>query len=135
MAEADILARFRPKGDVGTAPSDPEGAIDDHVAFGWLRGLRDRAIALELRRRNGNITALPYAYLQKIEFNPSQGLFLTFAGDRFKIEGRNLNAEVKPGVKLFEGLCRHKVTFIQESPQLDQFSDDDRLVVIDSITP
>jgi hypothetical protein len=36
---------------------------EDLVAFGWLRGSRERATMLEIRRRDGSIVALGYSSL------------------------------------------------------------------------
>jgi hypothetical protein len=48
---------------------------------------------------------------------------LSAVGDRFRpgvgiamgINGRNLNAAVRPNVRLFQGITRHKVAWIQEA--------------------
>lgn len=90
---------------------------DDLGAFGWLRGSKDRTVMLELRRRNGNITGLGYSWLERAEFDPSQGITLYFLGKTVKIIGSNLNAEVRPNVRLFAGILRHRVTWIQEADQ------------------
>jgi hypothetical protein len=38
-------------------------APDDLGAFGWLRGVRDRALMLELRRKDDSVMAFAYAWL------------------------------------------------------------------------
>lgn len=91
---------------------------DDVGAFGWLRVPRERAVMLELRRRSGNITGLGYSWLERAEFDPSQGITLYFLGKTVKIIGSNLNAEVRPNVRLFAGILRHRVTWIQEADQV-----------------
>ena len=50
------------------------------AAFGFLRGVRDRAIMLELRHRDGRISAVGYAWLSGAEFDPSAGITLSFGG-------------------------------------------------------
>jgi hypothetical protein len=89
--------------------------LDDLGTFGYLRGVRDRAIMLELRHRSGNVTALGYAWLERAEFNPSEGITLHFSGKTIRITGRNLNAEVRPNVRLFAAILRHRVPWIQEA--------------------
>ncbi|QDU45222.1 hypothetical protein Mal52_37130 [Symmachiella dynata] len=97
-------------------PSQPEtDGFEDCGAFGWLRGVRDHAIMLEIRHKNGRITALGYAWLDSAEFDPSEGITLRFSGRTVKIIGRNLNGEVRPNIRLFDGLVRHRVPWIQEA--------------------
>jgi hypothetical protein len=88
---------------------------DDLGVFGWLRGVRDRAVMLELRRKNRSITALSYVLLERAEFDPSNGITLKFGGTTVRITGRNLNRQPAPHVRLFDGLVRHRVPWLQES--------------------
>lgn len=97
---------------------EPVADEDDLGAFGWLRGQRERAVMLELRRRNGNIIGLGYSWLERAEFDPSQGITLYFLGKTVKITGSNLNAETRPNVRLFNGILRHRVPWIQEADQV-----------------
>lgn len=101
--------------DLDANPSADTEVLDDFGAFGWLRGIRDRAVMLELRQKTGNILAIGYAWLERIEFNPSEGITLYTAGRTIRIQGRNLNAETRPHVRLFQGLTRHRVPWIQEA--------------------
>ena len=97
-------------------PMHPEvQEFDDLGSFGWLRGVRDRAIMLELRKKNGNVLAVGYAWLERAEFDPSVGITLHVAGKTIRIQGRNLNTESRPNVKLFQGITRHRVPWIQEA--------------------
>jgi hypothetical protein len=91
-----------------------DDATDDLGCFGWLRGVRDRALMLELRRKDGSIAAFPYAYIERIDFDPSQGITLQIMGKHVRIKGRNLNGESRPEVRLFNGITRHRVPWIQE---------------------
>ena len=112
-----ILSRYtnrRPEDIVESLPLDAEGT-DDFGSFGWLRGVRDRAVMLELRLKNGNIIALGYSWLDRAECNPSQGITLHFGNQTITVTGRNLNAETRPNVRLFDGLIRHRVPWIQEA--------------------
>lgn len=93
---------------------DPD-ATDDLGCFGWLRGVRERALMLELRRRDGNIIAVPYAFIERMEYDPSEGIALLVPGFRVVLKGRNLNAEVRPHVRLFDGLVRHRVPWVRDA--------------------
>jgi len=90
---------------------------DDLGAFGWLRGTRERAVMLELRRKDGSITAFAYAWLERAEFDPSEGITLRFGMEKVRITGRNLNGEARPNIRLFAGIVRHRVPWIQEADQ------------------
>ncbi|HVX13087.1 MAG TPA: hypothetical protein VHC22_18025 [Pirellulales bacterium] len=72
---------------------------------------------LELRKRNGNIIGRGYSWLEGAEFDPSAGITLYFLGKAVKITGSNLNAEIRPNVRLFNGILRHRVPWIQETDQ------------------
>jgi hypothetical protein len=97
-----------------TAAPEAEG-LDDLGAFGFLRGVRDRAIMLELRHRDGKISAFGYAWLDSVQFDPSEGITLHFGGRQVKLIGRNLNSEARPNMRLLAGIVRHRVPWIQEA--------------------
>lgn len=67
-----------------------------------------RAVMLDLRCKGGEFVSLPYSYLTKIKFNPSESLELYISGNHVKITGRNLH-------EIYNQLCRHRVTFIEAS--------------------
>lgn len=122
MADRTFAARVTERqGDEGrTLDSRLEtDAWDNLGCFGWLRGVRDRAPMLELRRKSGNILAVGYAWLERAEFDPSEGITLHLAGQRVHIKGRNLNSDTRPLVRLFEGITRHRVPWIREATQAD----------------
>jgi hypothetical protein len=98
------------------SPADEEDTIEV-PGFGWLRGIRDTAIMLEIRHRDGHITAFSYNVLDRAEFDPSDGITLKFAGVLVRIMGRNLNVEARPHLRLFEGITRHRVSWIQEADE------------------
>jgi hypothetical protein len=98
-----------------TSPAEEVEAVDDLGAFGWLRGTRERAVMLELRKKDGNILAIGYGWLEKVTFNPSEGITLHIVGQTIRILGRNLNGEVRTNVRLFQGIVRHKVPWLQEA--------------------
>ena len=91
--------------------------LEDLGSFGWLRGVRDRAVMLELRKKDGNILAVGYAWLDKAEFDPSVGITLHIGSQTIKLRGRNLNTEARPNVRLFQGITRHRVPWIQEADE------------------
>lgn len=102
------------KSDVQVEVSEEE-STEDCGMFGWLRGVRDRAIMLEIRHRDGRITAFGYPWLDLVEYNPSEGITLKFSGKSVKIVGSNLNAEVRPNVRLVEGIIRQRISWIAET--------------------
>lgn len=112
------------------AETDP---TDDLGAFGWLRGIRDRAIMLQLRKKDGNIDAPSYGLLERAEFDPSEGITLHFVGQKIRIRGRNLNKEIRPSIRLFEGITRHRVPWLQEAGETAAIGADINQTVIESI--
>jgi hypothetical protein len=50
-----------------------------------------------------------------------------------KISGRNLNAEVRPNVRLFAGILRHRVPWIQEADGADVVQAAKDAVVIEEV--
>jgi hypothetical protein len=114
------------------ASSDSDPA-DDLGAFGWLRGVRDRAIMLELRKKTGNVVAIGYSWLEKVDFDASGGITLHMQGQIIRIKGRNLNGESRPHVRLFQGIIRHKVPWIQETDQAGILRADKNATVVESI--
>jgi len=108
-------------------------ACDDLGAFGWMRGIRDRAVSLELRRKDGSILAIGYGWLERIEFDPSEGITLSAGGQKIRIKGRNLNTEVRPSVRLFEGIARHRVPWMREADRAAVMEAKANATIIDSI--
>lgn len=94
---------------------EPSDSPDDFGTFGVLRGIRERAMCLELRMKDGRIAAFSYAYLFRAEFDPDDGIRLHFGGSPVHIAGRNLNAEVRPNLRLFGAITQHRVLWIAES--------------------
>ena len=45
---------------------------------------------LELRKKDGNIIAIGYNWLERVEFDPSDGITLHLGGQKLRIKGRNL---------------------------------------------
>jgi hypothetical protein len=114
------------------AAQDSEGA-EDLGCFGFLRGVRDRALMLELRKKDGSTTAIAYAFIERITYHPdppNDGITIHAAGQKFRITGHNLNTESDNGVRLFGALARHRVPWIAERTSPDS---SDRAVSIESI--
>jgi len=125
VPDSSFATRYggRERDDAKTLDSRLEPDLwDDLGCFGWLRGVRDRAPMLELRKKTGSILAVGYAWLERAEFDPSEGIALHLAGQRILIRGRNLNFEGRPLVRLFEGITRHKVPWVREATQADILS-------------
>jgi hypothetical protein len=121
----DLLAL---RGRVGqprpASPLDRAGFVEtdsdeeECLGFGYLRGIRDRGLSLELRFADGNRVAYPYSWLGPMTYNPSAGILLKFVGDLVYLvllEGSNLNALVNDSVNLYDrGIQRHRVTWVRE---------------------
>ena len=107
--------------------------LDDLDTFGWLRGVRDRAVMLALRKKDGNILAGGRAWLDKAEFDPSVGITLHIGGQTITLRGRNLNAEIRPNVRLFQGITRHCVPWIQEADEPTTMEAHDTGILVEEI--
>lgn len=107
--------------------------VDDLGSFGCLRGVRERAVMLELRKKTGHILAVGYGYLERAEFDPSEGITLLVLGRTIRLKGRNLNTDASPGVTLFGGICRHRVPWVQEASRGTLMRATDTMPVVDAI--
>lgn len=103
---------------------EPEATSDECAsgAFGFLRGARDRALAVEFRYRDGSSDWFPYSWLGPWRFHPSVGLLLKFTGDVVTlvlIRGRNLDARTGLGATNLtdNGFGRHRVTWVREADE------------------
>lgn len=106
---------------------------DDLGTFGFLRGSRERAAMLELRKKDGSILGIAYGYIDKVRFDPSDGITLHHMGQKIRINGRNLNTEVHPKVRLFEAICRHRVPWLCEMNRPESLAAREEDTIIDSI--
>jgi hypothetical protein len=120
-------------------PSEEEAGEEEFCpAFGYLRGIRERALAVEFRYRNGNSEFFPYSWLGPWRFNPSSGLLLKFTGDvttLVLIRGSNLDAMVNQGVvNLIEhGFQRHRILWVREMDEQELRQVGERGPTIDRI--
>jgi|SRR5215469_15269182 len=88
-------------------------------AFGYLRGIQDKAVAVRFMFRDGSCICLPYASLGPWEYRPSAGLLAKFAGKLavlVLLRGSNLDAEIgDAAVNLTDrDLQRHRITWVRE---------------------
>jgi hypothetical protein len=88
-------------------------------AFGYLRGIEDKAEALELRFLAGDSMWFPYSWLGTWQYIRSEGLLLKFNGDvvyLVLIRGSNLDKPLDDhSANLTRaGLQRHRVVWIRE---------------------
>jgi hypothetical protein len=69
----------------------------------------------------------------QLQFNPTEGITLHVHGDKICIKGRNLNAEIRPEVRLFQGIARHRVAWVQEADRPGGLNGGKRTTIIDQI--
>ena len=98
---------------------EAEGGEESCAAFGYLRGIRDQASAVEFRFRDGNSMWFPYTWMGTWQYNPSDGLLLKFSGDvvyLVLIKGSNLDKPLSEGaINLTRGgLQRHRIMWVRE---------------------
>jgi hypothetical protein len=103
----------------GSKPTDDEYGEASCSAFGYLRGIRERADAIEVRFQNGNSTWFPYSWLGEWKFNPSDGLLLKFSGDLVYlvlVRGSNLDRPLSDTTTNLttSGLQRHRIVWMRE---------------------
>jgi hypothetical protein len=130
-----VLSKYLNRSETTGEPGEEQSSADgneDFGAFGWVRGTRDRAIMLELRKSSGDILAVGYSWIEQIEFVPSL-ITLHLGSQKITIKGRNLNAETRPQIRLFQGLTRHRVSFIQEVGTSTHTAIDKSTITIDLI--
>lgn len=94
-----------------TDPIEPD-EIDDLGCFGSLRGVRERAVMLELRTKDGRVLAIGYSWIERILYDPSVGITIHAGTTVVRITGRNLGGH--DSISLLRGLVAHKVPWIQE---------------------
>jgi hypothetical protein len=135
MSGSTTLQRFTDRigeGSESGPTSDAEGT-ENLGAFGLLRGTRDRAQMLELRRKGGDIRAIGYGWIHKVDFDLS-GLITIYAGDeKIRVKGRNLNSVARQQISLLGGILRQRVPWIVESDQSGILLADKNAVVVESI--
>ena len=58
-------------------------------------------------------------------------IILHARGGKFCIKGRNLNAEARPEVRLFQGIARQRVAWVQEPDRPGNLNTSDRATVVE----
>lgn len=122
-----IQRRARKESD----PTETE-AMEEYPCFGFLRGQRDRAFALELRKKTGEILAIPYHLFESVRYAPATGIHLKAAGQEITISGRNLNGG-KDQVSLFAAITRQRVLWVGEMERVDICAAISNPLFVDSI--
>jgi uncharacterized protein YlzI (FlbEa/FlbD family) len=112
---------------------EPELLEADFGCFGWLRGVRDRSLMLELRKKDGHVMAIGYAWIERVELVPESGITLHVPGNKIRIEGSGLNSEVRSTVRLFDGIIRQRVPWIGESDRSHALQAGDEAVIVERI--
>jgi hypothetical protein len=110
----------------------------DGRCFGFLRGVGDRALNLELKRSHeGDTVSFPYSWLGATRYHPSLGILLLFsASDTFgiRIRGRNLNKMLSNGMSLYDkGIMRHRITYIRDMRTNESSAAENDDCVVDQI--
>ncbi|MFT3686370.1 MAG: hypothetical protein QM783_15860 [Phycisphaerales bacterium] len=96
-----------PHGDDG----DP---IDGLGCFGVLRGIRDRAPAIEFRRKTGAVLVVAYSYIEKMEFDPTAGMTIRSGATTIRIKGKHLAADIRPNMRLTTAFALQRLAWAQE---------------------
>jgi hypothetical protein len=112
------------QGHAGALTKEAEAEEASVAAFGYLRGIKDKANAVEFRFKDGNTVWFPYSLMGACRYDPSTGILLKFSGDLIYvvlIRGSNLDQPINDGhMNLTSGgLQRHRVVWIREMPEED----------------
>jgi hypothetical protein len=102
-------------------------------AFGWLRDNKERALFLEFRLKDGNMFAVGYPWLEKVSYNPSEGITLKFTNEAIRIVGRNLAGQMPPGRSLLAGILQHKVAWVVQADSAAAMLADRNAMVIERV--
>jgi hypothetical protein len=127
-----LIDRYTKRPATNVVPDDEKAIPEDLGCFGWLRGVRDRALMLELRKADGHILAVGYAWIERIELVPEQGITLHLPGRKVHIKGSGLNNG--ESARLFDGLIRHRVPWVRVSEHADRLREAEGSVTVESIT-
>ena len=128
-----LIDRYTKRPASNGVPDEEHAAPEDLGCFGWLRGVRDRALMLELRKADGHILAVGYAWIERIELVPEEGIILHLPGRKVRIRGSGLNSDTGSPARLFDGLIRQRVPWVRESDRAEQLRQDHGPVIIESI--
>jgi len=73
------------------------------------------------------------SWIECVELNPSEGITLHLHGEKIRIKGRNLNAEIRPEVRLFQGIARHRVAWVQEADRTGSLNGGGQATIVEEI--
>lgn len=123
-----LMERFSGRGPLA---AEPEAIAEEENlgGFGYLRGMHERSVMVELRRKSGESMAVAYSYLDRVAYEPSQGITLYCGSRGIRIRGHNLNREVRPNVTLFQGLTRARVPWIAEADEASALKSADGVLI------
>jgi hypothetical protein len=94
-----------------------------------LEDTHELPMMLDIRAITRDAIAMPYSYLEMIQYDPSVALVLTFSACEVRIEGRNL-------AELYAALTEHKVNYIQENDaKYDEVPEESPFIERIEITP
>jgi len=120
--KAEILDRQRDPlaSDFWNKAAAPAGNAEEATcpAYVYLRGVHERALAVEFCFKTGDREFFPYSLLGPWRYNPSVGLLLRFTGDVTSlvlIRGSNFDTLVNESVNLTDrGFQRHRILAVRE---------------------
>lgn len=108
-------------------------SVEEHPCYGTIRQNRERAVMLELRKRDGTIFAIPYQRIDQIQYSPSDGIRMLVNGIEIKITGQCLNSSGGGSASILNALVRQRLAWIAEFRVRDHTMAKGQ-VIIDSIS-
>lgn len=102
-----ILHRYTGRVAATADAADEADNVEDQGGWGLLRGIRDRAMMLELRKKDDTALAIPYALIEQVLLTPGEGITLRAAGREVRVRGRGLEP-------LFAAMVRHRAAWVAE---------------------
>jgi len=99
-------------------PDEDVDTLEDCGSFGFLRGTRDRSLMIDFRYLSGSHDSFSYATLERVSYEPTEGMTLFFLGVQVQLIGRNLATAQASGVSLLEAIQRHRVPWIRQVEEL-----------------
>lgn len=119
--------------DSASSPGGDGEDAENFGCFGWLRGVRDRAMMLELRKKDGHALGVAYSWLERVEFVPEQGIILHLPGKRIRITGSGLNRDARGTYGLFDGILRHRVPWVREQEESELVASAEGAIAVERI--
>ena len=98
-SSGSVLDKYRRSG--GAAPDKP-GDDASPIEHKCYTEMPIHVAMIDLQLENGDHVALPYHYLEEVQFNPSTGIKMFFNEREVTITGRNLQP-------IYAGLTGHRI--------------------------